>query len=188
MTVTPPLDSTLYMTDVDRGVERASRMIDMLPPYLADDPQVRSYVSTLARELDRIEAAMNAMRDGAFPLTADLRMLAIYEALFGLSNTSLTLTQRRTDVVAHMRKRGVASRYDWQQALDAFIATPGGWSYAEAPPYTVNLTVPVDPSGNRVPVITAYARAVTPAHLALVVNGSYGGFKVGIDHIGVDAL
>lgn len=188
MTVTPPLDATLYRNDVDLGVERATRMIEMLPPYLADDPQVRSYVSTLARELDRVEAAMNAMRDGAFPTTADLRTLVFYEALFGLTNTALTLAQRRVDVIAHMRKRSVASRYDWQQALDAFIATPGGWSYAEAPPYTVNLTVPVDPSGNRVPIITAFARAVTPAHLALVVNGAYGAFKIGIDHIGVDPL
>lgn len=183
MTATPALDTT-RLDDIDLGKPRATRMINYLPPYFQSDPQIRSFVCAAAREIDRIEAAAVALRTGAFPSTADLRTLVYYEKLFGLTNTALSLAARRTDVVAHMRKRSVASRFDWQAALESFIAAPGGWSYAEVPTYQINLTVPVDPSGSRVPVITAFARAVTPAHLTLVVNGTYGSFQVGISHIG----
>lgn len=190
MTVTaaPAYDDTQFQDDIDLGSPRAVRMLGYLPPYFWNDPTVRGYVCTIARELDRIQAAAEALRAGAFPSSADERTLDYYEALFTLSNKALSIEDRRTDVVAHLRKRSVATRYEWQQALDAFINRPGGWSYAEALPYTVNLTVPVDPSGDRTPVITAYARAVTPAHLLLVVNGNYGNFQVGISHIGVDPL
>lgn len=183
MTATPALDTT-RLDDIDLGKPRAVRIINYLPPYFQDDPQVRAFVCAAARELDRIEAAAVALRAGAFPRTADTRTLAYYERLFGLSSTGLSLDQRRTDVLAHFRKRSVASRLDWQAALEAFIASPGNWSYAEVPTYQINLTVPVDPAGIRVPLITAFARAVTPAHLTLVVNGSYGAFQIGISHIG----
>lgn len=183
MTATPALDTT-RLDDIDLGKPRATRIIGYLPPYFQSDPQIRAFVCAAARELDRIEAAAVAMRAGAFPRTADVRTLAFYERLFGLSNTGLSLDARRTDVLAHFRKRSVASRFNWQAALEAFIASPGGWSYAEVPTYQINLTVPVDPAGVRVPLITAYARAVTPAHLTLVVNGSYGAFQIGISHIG----
>lgn len=183
MTATPALDTT-RLDDIDLGKPRALRMIGYLPPYYQDDPQVRSFICAAARELDRIEAAAIALRTGSFPRTADTRMLAIYERLFGLTSTSLTIDQRRTDVLAHFRKRSVASRYDWQAALEAFIAAPGNWSYSESGTYQVSLTTPADPSGTRVPVITAFARAVTPAHLTLLVNGTYGTFQVGISHIG----
>lgn len=188
ITAAPAYDDTQFEDDIDRGSERAVRMLGYLPPYFWSDPTVRGYICTLAREFDRVQAAAESLRAGAFPPTADERTLEYYEAIFSLSNGALDMAARRDDIVAHMRKRSVASRYDWQQALDAFINRPGGWSYAEALPYTVNLTVPVDPSGDRTPVITAYARAVTPAHLLLVVNGNYGNFQVGISHIGVDPL
>lgn len=182
-----PPDPTQYKDCIDLGEPRATRMLNAMPPYFANDPTIRAYVCACAKELNRIEVEANALRDGAFPDEADLRTLAYYEALFGLTNTALDLTTRRDDVIAHLRKRKVAERYDWQQALQSFIATTG-WSYAEAPPYTVNLTTPVDPTGSRTPVIAAYARAITPAHLVLVVNGSYGGFQIGISHIGIDPL
>lgn len=189
MTATPAFDPTLFADPIDQGDERALRMINALPPYFREDPTVRAYVSALALELDRLEAVAQELRTGSFPGTADLRALAYYEALFGLTNTALTLDQRRSDVVAHMHKRSVAARFDWQHALDAFIATPGGWSYSEGPSaYQVSLTVPVDPTGNRVPVITAFARAVTPAHLQLIVNGAFGNFQIGISRIGIDPL
>lgn len=188
MTATPAYDDTLFQDDIALGVARASRMARNLPPYYQADPTVRGYLCAAGRELDRIQAAGEALRTGAFPSTADARTLNYYEALFSLSNKLLSLGARRLDIVGHMRKRSVASRYDWQQALDAFIAAPGNWSYSESLPYTVNLTVPVDPSGDRTPIITTYARAVTPAHLLLVVNGNYGAFQIGISHIGIDPL
>lgn len=183
---TPAFDATLYQDCISRGNARAVRMMDALPPYFYDDPTVRAYVCAVAKELNRVEAEAIALRLGAFPDTADLRTLAYYENLFGLSNTSLTVAQRQADVIGHMRKRRVASRYDWQQALQAFIGL--GWTYAEQLPYNVLLTTPVDPTGARTPVITAFARAITPAHLQLVVNGTYGNFQIGISHIGIDPL
>jgi hypothetical protein len=186
VTATPVLDATLYEDDIDRGSERAVRMIESLPPYWRDDPQARAYVCAVARELDRVEAAAEAMREGAFPSTADLRTLAYYETLFGLSNTSLTLAARRTDVVAHLRKRSVASRYDWQQALSAYLGL--GWSYSESAPRTVTISTAVDPTGVRLPARTAFARAITPAHIALVVNANYGTFQVGISILDTDVL
>jgi hypothetical protein len=188
VTVTPAFDTNLFQDDIDLGVPRAVRMINNLPPYYQEDPTVRGYVCAMARELDRLQGAGETLRLDSYPLTGDARTLDYYEALFALTNKLLTIEERRADVVGHLRKRSVASRYNWQQALDAFIAAPGSWSYAESPPYTVLLTVPVDPTGNRVPVITAYARAVTPAHLLLVVNGNFGNFQVGISHIGIDPL
>lgn len=183
---TQAFDATLQRDCIDQGDPRALRMMDNLPPYLTEDPTIRAYICSCAKELNRIEAAAVAMRTGSFPDQADLRTLVYYEGLFGLSNTALTLDQRRADVVAHMRKRRVASRYDWQAALQSFIGL--GWTYAEQLPYNVLLTTPIDPTGARTPIITSFARAITPAHLQLIVNGSYGNFKVGISQIGIDPL
>lgn len=183
----PAFDSTLFQDCIVAGNARANRMLSYLPPYFRDDPTIRSCICAWAKELDRIEAKAVATRTGAFPSVADLRTLAYYEGLFRLTNTSLTVAQRQADVIAHMRKRKVAERYDWQQALLQFIGSTG-WSYAESSPYTVLLSTPVDPTGLRTPVITTFARAITPAHLQLVVNGAFGNFKVGISQIGIDPL
>lgn len=186
MTAAPALDSGLFQDDIDLGVPRAVRMIEAFAPDFQDDPTIRAYVCTLAREFDRVEAFAQALRIGTFPAEATEATLVYYERLFGLSNTGLTTAERRQDVVAHMRKHSVASRYDWQTALGSLIGL--GWSYEESLPYTLLLTVPVDISGARVPVITDFARAITPAHLLLVVNGDYGSFQVGISHLGIDPL
>lgn len=185
---TPAYDPTVFKDCLALGEPRATRMLNYLPPYFQEDPTIRSMICVWAKELNRIEAEANALRQGAFPDQADLRTLAYYEDLFGLSNASLTIDQRRADVLAHMRKRKVATRYDWQQALQTFIGS--GWTYQEGLPntFTVLLTTPVDPTGQRTPLITAFARSITPAHLNLVVNGVYGNFKVGISLVGIDPL
>lgn len=183
----PALDTTAYLDCVDAGNVRANRMLNAMPPYFSQDPTVRGILCACAHELDRVETIAEALRTGSFPEDASLRTLQYYEALFGLSNTSLTIDQRRSDVVAHLRKHVVAERIDWQDALASFIGS-SGWQYAEQSPYTVLLTTPVDPTGLRTPVIAAYARAITPAHLQLIVNGAYGNFKVGINLIGIDPL
>lgn len=182
-------DPTLFQDCIAAGNARANRMMNAMPPYYANDPTVRGYVCAMAKELDRVEAQANATRSGAFPSQADLRTLAYYEKLFSLTIVGLTQAQRQSQVTAHFRQRQVAERFDWQQALLTFIGSTG-WSYAESPsnPYTILLTTPVDPSGQRTPVITAFARAITPAHLQLIVNGSFGNFKVGISLIGIDPL
>lgn len=185
----PTYDPSVYLDCISTGSPRAVRMMNYLPPFYFNDPTVRGYVCACAKELDRVQAQADELRDGAFPFQADERTLEYYENLFQLTIVGLTTAQRRSQVVAHVRQRRVASRLDWQQSLLDFIG-PTGWSYAESlsSPYTILLTTPLDPSGQRTPVIAAYARAITPAHLQLIVNGAYGNFKVGISHIGIDPL
>jgi hypothetical protein len=163
---------------------RAERMIENLPPYLRDDPTVRSFVFVCARELDRIEAAANALRAGAFPDAADLRTLIIYEALFRISAAGLGLDARHAAVVAHMRKRHVATRYDWQAALTALLGA--GWSYVESTPYMILLHTPVELDPARTAAVAAFAREITPAHLDLTITDDFGAFQVGISLIGDD--
>lgn len=188
----PALDTTPVLDCIDLGDERALRMMAAIPPYLRTDPTIRATLCTVGRELNRFEAALNAFRLGTFPLTATESTLEIYEQLMQLhaetsDGTPLTLDERRAQVDAHLLKRRVAKRYDWQQALTEFIGT-SGWSYSESPPYTVNLTTPFDPTGDKTAAITAYARKITPSHLVLVVNGNYAGFQIGISHIGTDRI
>lgn len=185
----PTYDPSVYQDCISAGSPRAVRMINYLPPYYFNDPTVRGYICACAKELDRIEAQADELRDGAYPFQADERTLEYYENLFQLTITGLTTAQRQDQVVAHVRQREVASRLEWQESLLDFIG-PTGWSYAESltSPYTILLTTPVDPTGQRTPVITAYARAITPAHLQLIVNGNFGNFKVGISEIGIDPL
>lgn len=183
----PTFDPTTFQDCIDLGEPRATRMLNALPPYFSQDPFVRGIICAAAKELNRVEAQADELRSGAFPSEADERTLEYYEALFALTITGLSTADRQAQVVAHLRQRQVAERFDWQQALLAFIGSTG-WSYAESSPYTVLLTTPVDPTGQRTPVITAYARAITPAHLQLIVNGAFGNFKVGISEIGIDPL
>lgn len=183
----PALDTTGYQDAIDGGNVRANRMLDAIPPYYRNDPTVRGYFGAWAKELDRFEAAAQALRSGAFPATASERTLEYYERLFLITTTGLSTADRQANVAAHMRRRRVAQRYDWQQALLAFIGS-ADWSYSEGPhdTYTVNLTLPPDPT--TVAVTTAFAREITPAHLNIAVNGSYGGFLVGVSRIGIDPL
>lgn len=185
---TQTFDPNVYQDCIAKGEPRALRMLDYLPPYFQEDPTIKALVCAYAKELSRIQAKAEALRQGAFPDQADLRTLAYYEKLFGLSNTALSIDNRRLDVLAHMRKRKVATRFDWQTALATFIGA--GWTYSEGAPGTFNilLTTPVDPTGTQTALIAAYARAITPAHLNLIVNGAYGNFKVGISFIGIDPL
>jgi hypothetical protein len=179
----PAVDPTLFQDCIDLGEPRATRMLAALPPYFASDPTIRAYLCTCARELNRIEAAADALRLGSFPATANESTLEFYERMFGLSSVGLSTAQRQSDVIAHIRKRRVATRFDWQTALTAFIGS-AGWSYVETPPYTVLIHAPVDPTGDRTAAIAKFARAITPAHLTVTVTGDYGAFQIGISHIG----
>lgn len=185
----PPFDSTLYRSPIALGNVRALRMLNALAPYFQADPFVQSYISAMALELDRIEAAAEALRSGAFPSTADERTLAYYEFLFQISPDGLTDAQRRANVVSYLHQRSVATRYGWQQAVQNFIGSTS-WSYSEAGPNTfqILLNTPFDPVGDLTAQITAFAQQILPAHLLLVVNGSYGNFKVGISRVGIDPL
>jgi len=169
--------------------------LEDLPYYFRDDPQVRGYVDAMSRELDRVEALIDEVRDQWFAQQTDLDdFLQIWEYNLGLpiATPGLSLGQRATSVQAHLQKRVAESGADWVAVLNHSFGT-GTWSYDEDyADYTVRLTIPYGSGTITATSVLALARAITPAHIDIVVTyaggGGGGSFIVGISPIGVGQI
>lgn len=160
-----------------------------MPPYYAEDAATLAVVDAVARELDRVEGLLTALRDGAFPQRADdvYRTLGLWESLVGLpvEPEGETLASRRNKVLG-FRYRAVRSGEDWVQALTAALGTTN-WSYVEEAGRRVLITLPYVTGSYDASTVAALARKITPAHIEVV--GTYSqGFLIGISALGEQAL
>lgn len=114
--------------------DTARRLLADLPPFEQDSPTIQRVVDTMARELDRVDAAVTAVKAEVVPSTSAV-VLRAWEALFKLpiAPVNKTLAQRRAAVVAYLTALGSSgSGEDWEASMTALLGS--GWSYTEYAP------------------------------------------------------
>jgi hypothetical protein len=192
--------------------ERALVMLGDLPPFLRDDPTVQASLQAIADEYDRVQALAEEIRRTRFPQLADDAngFLSQWEWVLGLPVApSLSVEQRQSIVLAHLRKRHASAGKDWETAVqDAFGGTPfaytegpepytihvvipfGGtpFAYTEGPePYTIHVVIPFGGTTLSAGRAEALLREITPAHLQIITSYSEG-FLIGISRIGIEPI
>jgi uncharacterized protein YmfQ (DUF2313 family) len=87
--------------------DRAETMLAQLPPFVRRDPTIREINVVAAKELDRIEEAMDQLIANYYPQTADI-FLSFWEGLFKLpvNPTGKTIEQRRQTAITFLRRMG----------------------------------------------------------------------------------
>jgi hypothetical protein len=161
-------------------------MVSELPQYERAAIEIQAVLHAVANELQRLEAARQALILNFLPATADA-LLPMFEQLLALPiNPPLRLASRQQLVLATMRRlKGQGRGLDWEDTITQLVGP--GWSYQEhdpndansPPPNTVMIQIPQAYAGIGWPFI----RDLTPAHLA--INEGYSeGFFVGITSIG----
>lgn len=160
-------------------------MLDLLPPYLADDENVIAAYTATAGEIERLESAGHAFQMKVIPTQADdeFSTLSMWEAVLGLpvAPPSVSVAIRRNFVLARLRSRSVALGSEWFDRISEVLGT--GWSYEEGPTdYTISIRVPFTEGGVRID-IHGFIRDITPAHLDILF-GFEEGFLMGISEMG----
>jgi uncharacterized protein YmfQ (DUF2313 family) len=143
-------------------------LLGSLPPYESDDPSVQNVMTALGAELDRLDAAATQTINDLLPQNATDQTihLSLLEALFGLNvPTGSTEDDRRSNVLAHLRGRIDASGLTWIKRMSELLG--GSWTHQESG-YTVTIRMGFPAGGPTYAQAVAFARKVTPAHLALV--------------------
>lgn len=175
----------------------ASRLLAMQPPFISADPWNRAVQRAIAGELLRIEVSMQMVRDALIPSQADDVILPtgqvvpcaeMLEALLGISiaPAGFTIEQRRSRIVAHIRKLNSGTGADWVANLTEILGT--GWTYEEGPgAYQVTIHIAFASGTLSADEVVAFARAITPAHLD-VIPAFNEGFLVGISSVGVEPI
>ena len=169
--------------------ERGTEMLDMLPPYLADEPYVQQVIDVEARELERIEATANLIREKMMPTRADdtFDLLAIWETTLGLpvKPAGQSVEARRNKVLVAFRK--IATGADWVATMTDAVGS-GNWTHQEGPSdYTVLIEQPHAVGSFEAAMVESIARRISPAHLQVAITDT-DGFIVGISIVGVDKL
>lgn len=164
---------------------RALELLETLPTFLHDAPEIVGTLDALAREVERIDAQMAIQLRNQFASTAS-EYLHWWERLLGLSVNppDKTLEQRKASVLAFVgaiKNRGTGA--NWKEALTRLIGT--NWEYEEhnpgapgtPPPYTIRITLPFSPgivSPNQ-PTATVNPPDSGPvAHYAVTAINEYG--------------
>lgn len=130
--------------------EKALALIEDLPPFLVDSYDIRAVLAALSNEIDRIDAAIEEIRDNFYPQRGE-KYLKAWESLLGVAiePPDKTLAQRRVSVLAILQSlKTSGSGLSWEAALSQLIGT--SWSYAEhdpavptsPPAHTLKFTIP----------------------------------------------
>jgi len=170
-------------------------LLNVLPHFMRNDPQVRGYTDVVARELARVEELIEEQRTQWFPQQLSLsEYVAVWEFNLGLpiQTPGLTINQRAVIVASHLRKRHAASGADWLATLEGAFGT-GSWSYKEdVNPYQLRLTIPYGSGTLTALGVLTLAREVTPAHIDVTVTydggGGGGSFIVGVSLVGIGQI
>lgn len=174
--------------------QKTTELLTDLAPFLASDLLVQGVVSAYANEIDRIESTAEALAGIMFPAEAQdlpilgsryvVAILSMWETLLDLpvAPADVALADRRSKVLAHIRKRNSGAGSDWVSILTTAVGSIV-WTYREGPgDYQVTLTIPFGGTYSAAQV-GRLARVITPAHLQILV-GYTTGFVIGVSHIG----
>lgn len=111
---------------------RATELLDEMPPWAREDPDLRAMVYVWAKEGELMEATLNAYILELYLATATAAGLRNFEILLSLpiEPAGLTDEQRRGIIAAHMLAAvSGTSGAQWVENLNAIVS--GGWSYQE---------------------------------------------------------
>lgn len=139
--------------------DTARRLLADLPPFEQASPTIQRTLDAMARELDRVDVAVDAVRAETMPSTSAI-VLRVWEALFKLpvEPVGRSLALRRAAVVAYLTALGSSgSGLDWEAAMTALVGT--GWSYREYASLAERLTsgnLIADPRGRTLANWTRY--------------------------------
>lgn len=160
----------------------AVRMLNDLPEFLTDDPDVRAVIYAQAKEKERVDGTIETIRLNLQPLTADSDGLMWWETILGIAvaPAGLTTEERRDVVMAYYLAASVEQTgLSWEQALLS-IAGPGS-TYAEhqpgvavPPAYNVALTLAFPPSTGAYDRIRTLVERISPANLVFTASSADG--------------
>jgi hypothetical protein len=150
---------------------RGWQLLNTLPPALRDSDDYRAVMHAHARESERLEAAIELVRDQFFPARTTV-LLGAYERTLGLpvAPAGATEEDRRRAILATLA--GAAAGGEgraWVAAVTALIGP--GWTYEEhipgdgtSPPnYTLRIALPFLSSSDRWGQAIRLIRAITAA-------------------------
>lgn len=172
------------MPDVALLTDLGREFRDMAPVIFRDSPEHLAVWHATAKELERLEAAIETVRAQFFPQTADV-LLGVYEGELGITiggPPGATLDERRNLVLTYLRKlAGTPAGADWVENVTRLVGA--GWTYEEhdpddptsPPAYTLRIHLPFPPSSGRYAQAENLIRDITPAHLDIVLSYT-GGF------------
>jgi hypothetical protein len=172
--------------------ERTDRMIEALVPWEREDPNVIAVQLAVGRELDEVEALMQAVRDQAWPHRADdtYGLLALHERTLGLPSSPVgqSIAQRQQAVKTRFGRRRDGRKTTWVDRINEVIGV-GNWSYQVNTPgdWQLTITLRVDPASGLAEQTRLLAEAFTPAVIEVLV-GFEAGFILGVGSLGEDLM
>lgn len=172
--------------------ERGQELLEALPHYYSEDPNVHAVLRAAGLELERVEALLENIRRGIWPHLADDEhlMLSLHEAQLGLpvAPEGLTLEQRRAAVLAFAARRNVRSGEFWLAALTRLVGSENFVVEENQPgEYQLRITTPFEAGSYELGQLELLLRSITPANLDVVVVSTEG-FIVGESLVGEETL
>jgi len=154
-------------------------MLADVPGFMVEDPNIRAVLHVFAKEGERIEAALNEIRDNGIPARVTALGASWHERQLGLvvNPVGVSLTERRERIVAGYQTKQSAYGSSWENDVTGLVGGTG-WTYTEdAATATVTVYLPWGALSD--PFLRIKAQIVTlaswPCHLDLSVQ-STGGF------------
>jgi hypothetical protein len=174
---------------------RGEQWRSWLPVVVRDSPDHLAVIHACAVEMERLEAAIEQVRQQAFPQHADV-LLKVWEFMLRITiePVGVSLADRRLVVLATLRKmRSTPEGRDWVDNVTALVGP--GWTYEEhdphdagsPPPYTVRISLPFAPSSSAYARAETLIRDITPAHLDLILAFP-GGFLLDESQLDQEAV
>jgi hypothetical protein len=168
------------------AVTAADRLSGYLPPYYGQDAYAAAYRRAIGNEIDRLDAAITAIRTQFVPGIGDgsYGMLPLWEAVLGVAPLpGASTADREAAIEAKYRARTSGGGAVWQDRLTSILGPSA--TYTEGPgPYQITVGYP---PGFTSAQVTALLRPFTPAHLDIAPT-TVAGFLTGSGEVGADVL
>lgn len=175
---------------------RGQEFLNDLPLILRDQQDFMGIMHANAKEWDRFYARLDSLVAEFLPTSATAVGLPLLEALVGtITDPMMTAEARRLILAAYFEKiRGGGEGTDWVNSITGLVGP--GWTYSEhnpddptaqPPPNTILIRLPFPPSSDFYGRTTRFIRALTPAHLEIIVT-TMGGFYLDGGRLDLDVL
>ena len=172
------------------------RMLGELPSVLQGSDDYQAVLHAASREVDRMDATLESVRQQFNPAQADL-LLGAWEMMCKLpvGGYGSSLAQRQARVLFRLRKiLGSSEGLEWIASITDLIGS-SGWTYEEhipgdptSPPVNwLKITVPLVLSGSGFAEAFSQIREITPAHLEIELLSS-AGFTLDISDLDVTEM
>lgn len=169
----------------------ATRMLDTLPVYYRDNPIVLRILQARANEIDRIDAMIDAVKQGMIPAASDdtLGLLALWEFILGLPirPPSATVEQRQATITAGVKRLTAATAADVLGLLASQLGVAFSINRDDPVALEDTITLHMVEGIYTSEILLRTLRKVWPAHRLLNVRYD-AGFALDVSHLDEDAL